>query len=290
LLYVAVTRAKHELYLFGHIEATAEQFLQEIKSPKKKTFLSLLWPVLEPQFIRQAQEMLSSTQIVDRLAAATDPAAQRTLRRLPLEWTAPELPSSVNWVPANDPDERIPDDDVTYDWAGEQARRVGTVVHALLQRIAEEGPAAWSELQVREMRPALRSAVANQGVSPADMEDAITRVQSALLAALVDPRGRWILQAHPEAQNEYSLTGLDGGQLYTIAMDRTFIADGVRWIIDYKTSAHEGSDPEAFLDNEVVRYKEKMDRYARILKKQEPGPIRIGLYFPLMRGWREWES
>jgi len=64
----------------------------------------------------------------------------------------------------------------------------------------------------------------------------------------------------------------------------------VRWIVDYKTSAHEGSKPEAFLDNEIVRYKEKMDRYARILKKQEPRPIRIGLYFPLMGGWREWGS
>ena len=200
------------------------------------------------------------------------------------------MPSSANWTPANDPDERIPDDEVTYDWAGEQARRVGIVVHALLQRIAEEGPAAWSELRVREMRPALRSGLANQGVSPADMEDAITRVQSALVAALADHRGRWILQPHPEAQNEYSLTGLDGGQLYTIAIDRTFVADGVRWIVDYKTSAHEGSKPEAFLDNEIVRYKEKMDRYARILKKQEPRPIRIGLYFPLMGGWREWGS
>jgi hypothetical protein len=71
-------------------------------------------------------------------------------------------------------------------------------------------------------------------------------------------------------------------------MDRTFVADGVRWIVDYKTSAHEGGGLDAFLDNEVIRYKEKMDRYARILQKLDKRPVKIGLYFPLVRGWREW--
>lgn len=290
LLYVATTRAKHELHLFGHMAASAQEFLEEAKEPDGRSFLALLWPVVREEFILEAQNLLSSTQVIARLAAANDPAAERTIRRLPLAWVSPALPSSVNWTPANDPDEKIPDDDVTYDWAGERARRVGTVVHAMLQRVAEEGLASWSEQRVRETRPALRSALANQGVSPADMEDAIVRVESALLAALADDCGRWVLQAHPEAQNEYSLTGLDGAKLYSIAIDRTFVADGVRWIVDYKTSAHEGSVPEAFLDNEIIRYKEKMNRYARILKKQDPRPIKIGLYFPLMRGWREWES
>lgn len=290
LLYVATTRAKHELHLFGHIAASAQEFLEEEKEPKKHTFLSLLWPTVKNKFVRQAETLTASSKNVGQLAAATaDPAGQRFLRRLPLDWEAPPLPSSVAWAPANDPDEIAPGDDVTYDWAGERARRVGTVVHALLQRIAEEGLGEWSEQRVRSMRPALRSALSNQGVSPADMDDALARTESAVLAALADDRGRWVLEAHPEARNEYALTGVDGGQLYSIAMDRTFIADGVRWIVDYKTSSHEGGDPEAFLDNEVVRYKDKMDRYARILKKQDPRPIRLGLYFPLMRGWREWK-
>jgi ATP-dependent exoDNAse (exonuclease V) beta subunit len=73
-------------------------------------------------------------------------------------------------------------------------------------------------------------------------------------------------------------------------IDRTFVCDGVRWIIDYKTGLREGGDAKAFLDNEVERYREKLERYAEILRKMDPTlPIRVGLYYPLMNGWREWE-
>lgn len=290
LLYVAATRAKHELYLFGHVKADARDFLEKGKKPERGSLLHLLWPTLREEFERQARAIVDSPQYVLQLAASADPGTQRTLRRFPANWAPPSLPPSVPWKPASDPEETASSDDVTYDWAGERARRVGTVVHAVLQRIAEEGLAKWSEHRVRTMEAALRSALANQGVSPADMDEAMARTQSAITAALGDARGRWVLESHDEAQNEFALTGIDGGQLYAVAMDRTFVADGVRWIVDYKTSAHEGGNAEAFLDNEVVRYKEKMDRYARILKKQDPRPVKIGLYFPLMRGWREWEN
>jgi len=41
----------------------------------------------------------------------------------------------------------------------------------------------------------------------------------------------------------------------------------------------------------VVRYKEKMDRYAQLFRALDPHtPIKIGLYYPLMNGWREWEA
>ncbi len=289
LLYVAATRARHELYLFGHLRYEPQVFLEEGKRPGEGTLLSLLWPVLQDEFISQAQETLKTPTSVLRLAASADPAARRVLRRLPLDWSRPALPSSMDWSQPHDPDEVSPDDDVTYDWAGERARRVGTVVHAMLQRMAEDGLQKWDPDRVHSVRDSLRAALANQGVSPADMDDAVARTEAALLGSLNDDRGRWVLDAHFDAKNEQALTGFDGGQLYSVVMDRTFVADGVRWIVDYKTSSHEGGDREGFLDNEKIRYKETMERYARILKKQESHPIKIGLYFPLMRGWREWD-
>ena len=41
---------------------------------------------------------------------------------------------------------------------------------------------------------------------------------------------------------------------------------GVRWIIDYKTSVHEGADTAAFLDNELERYRGQLERYAALLQ------------------------
>ena len=60
-------------------------------------------------------------------------------------------------------------------------------------------------------------------------------------------------------------------------------------MIDYKTSQHLGSGLEEFLDREVERYHGQLQRYARLAQRLGPEPVRLGLYFPLMRAWREWE-
>ena len=122
------------------------------------------------------------------------------------------------------------------------------------------------------------------------MKDALARTEQAVLASILGERGRWILQERLGARNEFSLTGMVDGELSSFVIDRTFICDGVRWIIDYKTGSREGGDPVAFLDNEKIRYQEKMERYARIFGALDPSlPIRVGLYYPLMNGWRAWE-
>ena len=78
------------------------------------------------------------------------------------------------------------------------------------------------------------------------------------------------------------------GEIVHVVLDRTFVADGVRWIVDFKTGTHEGGDPEAFLDAEVERYRPQLARYARIVSALDPTPIRLALYHPRVPGgWRE---
>jgi hypothetical protein len=110
-----------------------------------------------------------------------------------------------------------------------------------------------------------------------------------LKATLADERGRWVLAAHSESRTEFPLSGIIDGQMRHFVIDRTFVDDsGVRWIIDYKTSTHEGGGREAFLDNERVRYHEQLERYAALVRRMDDRPIRLGIYFPLLQGWREW--
>jgi ATP-dependent helicase/nuclease subunit A len=81
---------------------------------------------------------------------------------------------------------------------------------------------------------------------------------------------------------------LVGSVLHSYVMDRVFRDEaGTRWIADYKTSSHEGANLDAFLDQERIRYEAQLARYAAALN--EPG-IKLGLYFPLHAGWREWEA
>ena len=53
-------------------------------------------------------------------------------------------------------------------------------------------------------------------------------------------------------------------------------------------SPHEGADREVFLDNERVRYAAQLQRYGALMRMLDAREIRLGLYFPLLGGWREW--
>ena len=158
--------------------------------------------------------------------------------------------------------------------------------------MAEEGAARWNAARIAALRPVLRAALRAEGVPAAELERASARVAEALCGVLADDRGRWILDAtHAQATSELRLSAHLDGQVAHVALDRTFVdAQGTRWIVDYKTGTHEGSDLEAFLDREQERYREQLGRYARIMAGFDSRPVRLALYFPLLQAWREWPA
>ena len=82
------------------------------------------------------------------------------------------------------------------------------------------------------------------------------------------------------------------GERRQLVIDRSFAdAEGKRWIVDYKTSSCEGADKEGFLDREQARYKSQLERYAIVHGATGTGAkIRLGLYFPQLGGWRQWQQ
>jgi ATP-dependent exoDNAse (exonuclease V) beta subunit len=275
LLYVAATRARSSLHLTGCVTLKADGGVSE---PVRGSFLKLLWP-------RVAQEFGNVSRTAE--SEATEPP--RIIRRVPAGWQTPAPPPAIA-APRQDL-ETLEPARVSYQWAGQGVRLAGTALHGFLQRIAREGLEAWDERAVKSRRDLYRNALANLGVAPLELEAGAARVEAGLVGALRDPRGRWILDAHAEAECEYSIAGLIDGRLVEAVIDRTFVDEqGVRWIIDYKTSEHEGGDMETFLENERARYQEQLERYARLLFGADQRPIRLGLYFPLLGGWREWAA
>jgi len=75
------------------------------------------------------------------------------------------------------------------------------------------------------------------------------------------------------------------GELRAVAIDRIFRDGGRLWIVDYKTSTHEGGALDKFLDRELERYREQLEGYRAAFPGEAVG---LGLYFPLVKGWREW--
>ena len=273
LIYVACTRAKNELYLYGTVK----------KDPQSSqgTMLGQLWPgVCNGPILDAVKPEIDSDESAER------PLPR--LKRLPAKWRMPEAPAAVqlDYMGVESPDETK----IDFDWAGNLARGVGTVVHEWLQRISKTGIENWSVDRLNNEQNDWKVKLAALGVTNKEMPDALDRTRRALENAIEDDRGRWLLgENHQESEAEWRLTGYFDGQIRNVILDRTFVDDnGVRWIVDYKTGWTTDSVVETFLDNEVTRYRDQLENYARHISSIENRPIMLGLYFPLHRGWREW--
>jgi ATP-dependent exoDNAse (exonuclease V) beta subunit len=293
LLYVAATRAKRQLHLLGSVKiATDEAGDRTIKAPSSRSLLGKLWPVVAPHY----EAALQDVPRIEAHTATQTHVIDQMLRRLPADWVLPDAPPPAVWTAP--PDEARAQDELEFSWAGETARHIGSVVHRWLQRIADEGGSGWDAARIATLGPAIRHALAAQGVGVTELDHATARAQQALVNCVTDQRGRWVLGAQAEGRSELRLSGVSDDQRINIVIDRTFVdEDGARWIIDYKTSVHEGADVAAFLDNELERYRGQLERYARLMHAgsapqedllRSVQRIRLGLYFPLLGGWREW--
>lgn len=282
LLYVAATRAKHRLHLLGSLTTNAKG---EMGRPGSGSLLMQLWPVVEPVFRKKFEQHRP-----DRLPQDNPfPTGINQLRRMTPNWILPAAPETVRWGSRLEQVE-VPGTLPEYEWAGEAIRHAGTVAHRCIQRIAEAGLECWDVARIRAMRPHYEHALESLGVKTADLQWASHSVEQALINMINDERGRWILQkGHTDAHNEYRISGLHEGRITNVIIDRTFVdAEGARWIIDYKTSRHEGPDVDAFLDQEQQRYQLQLRKYAELMRGFDDRPVRLGLYFPLLHGWREW--
>jgi ATP-dependent exoDNAse (exonuclease V) beta subunit len=284
LLYVAATRAERWLHLFGSAQLRDADDPPTVQRPAGGTALGLLWPVVGCTF----DERLAALGTV---AGEAPPEPQRAapLRRLPVAW-APTGPQRAPRIGSRAVPRAAIEPTVEFDWASEAARHVGTVVHRELQRIGRDAVA--TDTAEEGLHRRWRDELAELGVPAALRGAAVARVAAAVGRTLADDRGRWLLDAtHRESATELALTGRIGGEIVRAVIDRSFVdRDGRRWIVDYKTSSHEGAGLEAFLDSEQERYRAQLERYAALVRRLGSEPVWLGLYFPLLGAWREWSA
>ena len=279
LLYVAATRARESLHLLGH--AKLDPRGAGLRSPDSRTLLAKIWTTVEPEFSESLKD--HAVEEEDRVPSVAPEPPGIPLRRLTADWSPPPPPGDVDWEPrrqlpgTEDQGPRQP----TFEWASELQRRVGTVVHRMLRQLRAPDRLHFS-------RDALLAALRQEGLDGRKLEEALSRAVSALTNMAGDERGRWILSLHQEDRREYAVSTVVQGRVRRHVLDRTFVAGGTRWIIDYKTGPHAGGSPKDFLDNEQARYRAQLETYAGLIRSMDSRPIRLGLYFPMLRGWREW--
>ena len=291
LAYVACTRAKRELFIYSAVKWKQKDKNSNLSfNAYKGSLLECLLPGISASDSQYVSWFGFEEQEEAENRTEDQTSSLPTLARLPDNWVIPKAPDSLRF--ASQEFEAPGDwDSIKFEWAGNIAVWVGTVVHEWLNRITVTGLETWSIDRLKGERAKWRSQLQLLGLSPEDkqpMADALNRIETALTNVLSDQRGRWLLSSHHrEANSEYRITGYIDGTFRNFALDRTFVdKENVRWIVDYKTGSTMGKT-ETFLDNEVLRYRSQLEDYKKAMEGFEPRPIRMGLYFPMFPAWRE---
>jgi ATP-dependent exoDNAse (exonuclease V) beta subunit len=269
LLYVAATRAIRKLHLLG-VAAVDDKKDDGLKPPAAGTLLKLLWPgVAQPVFAAA----LAAGEAVAPVSVSGDPATfvppLVRLRQI-------ALPAALGALPESS---RPPDNPLELDEAENALSleaSVGTLVHRYLELIAKNGLESWSAARVAALQPACRRWLSGQGHADAEAAAGASEVVAALVATLASERGCWVLANHPEAAAEQAWSSADGEIALNHVIDRVFVADGCRWIIDYKTVRL----PDGELQQHAASYRIQIDRYAGLFADSSL-PLRLAIFFPI---------
>jgi len=266
------------LYLLGHADENSHGDLK----PRSDSLLEKLWPLLDDIF--QTGQRTEATPEVE--------FKPPQLKRLTSGWSMPvsksaRLPiSKKSMIASSDSDQKK----IFSGWENPVHRHVGTLVHLQLEQITKYGADVWLKEDRTLIKSRMERALIHYGVARSDLVESTQRVFDAITKTLASSRGRWILNNHAEQSCELPLTGMVQGELVHAVIDRTFVADGYRWVIDYKTSMpRDGEVVADFLYREAEHYREQLNTYVYLLSQQgNHFQIKAALYFPALDGWYEY--
>lgn len=268
LLYVACTRAKRSLWLF----ATGKE------RPAPASLLFLLQPLID------SADGAGGSMAIERPLGAPVPD-QGDLFREPEQARIPELVrlrEGYRWEPPERPPLALAPDLPARPPAETLDQRlevvVGLMIHSILERLAGRPPRDVDGFVARERSTWERLAATYELDAP-NLETVVDQVAAQLTRTLQDPTGRWLLAAHPEGHAELAVTGVLDGRLENVVIDRTFVADGARWIVDYKTSVpRPGEALEGFVLEQLTRHRTQLERYGILTREMFGADPRLAIY------------
>lgn len=263
VLYVAATRAKQSL-----------TFIREIDQAPKGSFAAMLEP-----HITSFEQTLCPTSIAECETLETEFNVENQLIRMNDIQIGDSEASSMRFMPDPNVSPQLQID--TLDHHHQLQRITGTLIHQQLYRMV------WLRQATIDMDNIRMQCQAAQ-LSADDVATVMPIIEKALTHTLRDPRGQWLMQQHKDDHCEYAIDYVDQDSIKTCIIDRTFVDQNTRWIIDYKTSTPRDGNIEHFLSNEKRQYFEQLQQYAKLINESETYPIRCALYFPLTGHWTEW--
>lgn len=269
LLYVATTRTIRRLHLVGVARTNGKGETR----PPSGTFLELLWNSIGGNFLHAAQVQQGG----DAQPVAEESVFIPQLIRL----AEPGIPGLLQTGVALSKTQyqAAVTSEVEQDQAGSRLdANSGILAHRYMELIAQEGLEAWPIPRLEALEPVMQRWFIGQGHPNEEAVIGAERALDALRQTLGSEIGRWILQKREQGGYEYALSRAEEDNVSTHIMDRTFVEDGIRWIIDYKSTRFaEGASSEVLVE-QAKRYEPQLERYAALFRG-EGLPVKMAIFF-----------
>jgi ATP-dependent exoDNAse (exonuclease V) beta subunit len=283
VMYVAATRAIKGLYLYAKLKSKENG---DINPPSKSSLLSTIWEPIERLIISGRYEIIATDDLHSATSMESARPSLKHIRRLPAEFIT--IKPSINSLMTTDsPRVGYKSESQSVEDRSLRASQLGTIFHRTLKQVANEGLDAWPLSRRQQIPLAWVSQLREVGLIATDLE--INELKKALELTLNDRNGLWILGDHAQSASEKSITYLKSDDSFgTSIIDRTFVSNGVRWIIDYKLSKpNNGESFNEFKDRQVDLYKTQLSHYAYLYAQISIQPVKCALYFPKLGSFVE---
>ena len=293
LLYIGCTRAVKHLYLSCGV--CRDDKNGEWMPAGKQGLINTIWDA-----IKHTIDIVDDGNITQAPANTTD--GLHYILRLPSTWTAPDFIIDDTLKPyrpqaffAAAPTDDVQANELTVDSEfvidtpqQRDARLVGTLLHQVLQQLTQDDYRQWDAQRIARQQQSWSLALQQWGVQISTATEAAAKIGAAIAAMLQDDSGRWLLDnSHQQSSCEMTLlnNSVDSFETAVHIIDRTFVADNTRWIIDYKSSEPaSGQQLSDFLNQEQQLHAPQLQRYAELMATVDPHhPIKTALYFPFLQ-------
>jgi len=153
------------------------------------------------------------------------------------------------------------------------AKNIGIITHKMVQWIGQHHPHSLAQVPWK-----LAENLLFHARLPLQW---LGRIQQSIETFWQCPIGQWICAPHPHEANELALLIKDGEIMRQAILDRTFVDEGRRWIIDFKTGQKE--------DGSHLGYQTQVNRYGAYMQALQPNvPVFCGLYYLHNQTWDTW--
>ncbi len=285
VLYVAVTRARKSLLMTATLPNDAIERSQgkvnltASAAPRPGALLAPIWDAA------RAQATLHPSRR-RKVGAKEDTAHEPPkLLRLPPAWT---------WQPQRrlakielDSAFRLMADDVSQTsgqtavepWTARPPIILGNAIHEALRWLAEHVSDTPPDGRVDEITPLLQRILMQDAADASVATRLLPQAVRHLRRALRHKDCQWILAKRASAQSEAGFSAHLGGRLVNLRVDRTFLEDGIRYIIDYKSARPRAKESRAkFRARQIAEHEGQLERYARVFKEIEGLPVVAALF------------